>query len=138
MNRLTIFIVSGIFLLASGARAEIVNLYCELSKEKKATITGGNETFGYANPLSNLEIIIDTKKEEILKAPRVGKYWAKDMHEEIWDSTIISWGSKKSSKSMYAENFFLNRYTLKLKSEEKREGFLHEVYYDCNKTKKKI
>ena len=121
MIRIIFFIVSGMLLLASGARAEIVNLYCELSKEKKATITGGNETFGYANPLSNLEIIIDTKKEEILKAPRVGKYWAKDMHEEIWDSTIISWGSKKSSKSMYAENFFLNRYTLKLKSEEKRE-----------------
>ena len=34
IKKISIPILSGMFLLASGAKAEIINLYCELSKDK--------------------------------------------------------------------------------------------------------
>ena len=137
MNHLTIFIVSGMLLLASGTKAETVNLYCELSKDKKSTITINSITSNLGNPISAIEVIIDTKKETILKAPRIGPPWAKNLHEEIWSSSLISWGTKPNSID-YLENYYLNRYTLKLKKEVNTAGALQESYYDCLKTKKKI
>jgi len=137
MIRLILFIVSGLLLLATGARAETVNLYCELSKDKKSTITFNNKTNNLGNPISAIEVIIDTKKETILKAPRIGPPWAKNLHEEIWSSSVISWGTKPNSID-YLENYYLNRYTLKLKKEVNSVGALQESYYDCLKTKKKI
>ena len=137
MTRLILFIASGMLLLASGAKAEIVNLYCELSKDKKSTVTFNNTTSNLGNPISAIEVIIDTKKETIIKAPRVGSPWSKNLHEEIWSSSVISWGTKPNSID-YLENYYLNRYTLKLKKEVNSVGSLQESYYDCLKTKKKI
>ena len=137
MNGLILFIASGMLLLASGAKAEIVNLYCELSKDKKSTVTFNNTTSNLGNPISAIEVIIDTKKETIIKAPRVGAPWVKNLHEEIWSSSVISWGTKPNSID-YLENYYLNRYTLKLKKEVNSVGSLQESYYDCLKTKKKI
>ena len=137
IKKISIPILSGMFLLASGAKAEIINLYCELSKDKKSTVTFNNTTSNLGNPISGIEVIIDTKKETIIKAPRVGSPWAKNLHEEIWSSSVISWGTKPNSID-YLENYYLNRYTLKLKKEVNSVGSLQESYYDCLKTKKKI
>ena len=137
MKCLILSIVSAMLLLATGARAETVNLYCELSKDKKSTITINSITSNLGNPISAIEVIIDTKKEIILKAPRVDSPWAKNLHEEIWSSSLISWGTKPNSID-YLENYYLNRYTLKLKKEVNTAGALQESYYDCLKTKKKI
>lgn len=138
MIRITFFILSGILLLASGAKAEIINLYCEISKDKESTITIGNKTNILANPVSGIEIIIDTKKEKIVEAPRIGSNWAKNLHVENWSSSIISWGTKPGFFINFEENYYLNRYTLKLTNEKKEEFNLQKSYYDCKKTKKKI
>ena len=137
MTHLIIFILSGMLLLASGAKAEIINLYCEISKDKESTITIGNKTNILGNPVSGIEIIIDTKNEKIVEAPRRGSIWAKNLHVENWSSSIISWGTKPGFFINFEENYYLNRYTLKLTNEKKEEFTLQKSYYDCNKTKKK-
>jgi hypothetical protein len=107
MKRSIIIIISGMLLLASGAKAEIINLYCEISKDKDSTITIGNKTNILANPVSGIVIIIDTKNEQIVE---------KDVEEES-KPQLISDESKIDLKKQ--DNDFNTSLTELMKDSEK-------------------
>jgi len=119
MIRLIIFIVSGMLLLATGARAEELYLNC---KFENGTIMEGKRTMpiykGGAGT-TDINIILDTRKKKIIEAPYVdpertnfsqNKFGGVERYSSSWSDNEVKWSySIKKTKVELTSYHTLNR-----------------------------
>ena len=127
MQRIIIIIVSGMLLLASGARAEELYLNCKFEngtymegKRAKPTYKGDAGT-------TDINIILDTRKKKIIEAPYVdpertnfsqNKFGGVERYSSAWSDNEVKWSySVKKTKVELSSYYTLNRRSGVLKSD---------------------
>ncbi len=134
MTRLIIFIVSGMLLLASGARYEETLLQCKFSWGEKA-IRGNITKLEY---ISDKFLKIDFKNEKVFDGPyNVYGTFGNDT-KTIFSVSEVTWVGKNKYVALSA---VLNRQTGQLREirnslDKERES--EEINYICSKTKLKF
>lgn len=134
MNRLIIFIVSGMLLLVSGARSEETLLQCKFSWGEKA-IRGNITKSEY---ISDKFLKIDFKNEKVFDGPyNVYGTFGNDT-KTIFSVSEVMWVGKNKYVALSA---VLNRQTGQLREirnsfDKERES--EEINYICSKTKLKF
>jgi hypothetical protein len=153
VKKLIIFLVSGMLLLASGARSQEIFLICKFesgsSDLKKSIIEKG------ARGTEDFNIILNISKKKIIEAPlyfknrEENKIWEFGGHEtrqsSSWSDNEIKWFSRGETPStgfIFNASYNLNRRSgvlqyesyIKLGNETGRD--LHQ--YNCSKQDKKF
>jgi hypothetical protein len=129
MTRVIIFIVSGMLLLASSAKADQVYLICKLvnaySVEKDGRVFSSTEKL--KKELSDDIIILNTKKKQIEKGPFLPE------NEKLisWGKDSIIWSTQVSKQTVY--NLNLDRNTGALTKVSINPHVTTTLNYKCNR-----
>ena len=129
MARLILFILSGMLLLATGAKADQVYLICKLvnahSVEKDGRVFSSTEKL--KKELSDDIIILNTKKKQIEKGPFLPE------NEKLisWGKDSIIWSTQVSKQTFY--NLNLDRNTGALTKVSTNPYVTTTLNYKCNR-----
>ena len=129
MIRLIIFLVSGMLLLASGARAEELYLNCKFENGTYMVGLRAKPIYKGDAGTTDINIILDTRKKKIIEAPYVdpertnfsqNKFGKEEHYSSSWSDNEVKWSyssSVKTNKVQLSDYYTLNRRSGVLKSD---------------------
>jgi hypothetical protein len=153
MKKLIIFIVSGMLLLASGARAEELYLNCKFENGTYMEGKRAKQIYKGDAGTTDINIILDPRKKKIIEAPYVdpertnfsqNKFGGVERHSSSWSDNEVKWSySVKKTKVELTTYYILNRRSGVLKSDfmmSENDNVPTSILnnYQCSKQDKKF